>query len=88
MDESLIETGGAVNIKQYNPMKTRTCRFRIYSHHDLLYWKPQNFEESMWYIGTVSEEVNCLVDDLECSVDVSGRNISMDRYYSSIKTAF
>ena len=93
IDATLYPQRTSVAFKQYNPSKPSRYRLLFKSINGVRYpftfvttvyaGKPTN-GEGEFYIQGVENTVKYMVKKLDDSVDISGRNISFDRLYTSI----
>lgn len=96
IDETLYPSRGRISFKNYNPSKP--ARYGLlfqslnsvewaYTHSIIVSaGKPQN-GTGEYYINNVPDKVKALVRNTQRSVKLTGRNISTDRYYTSIPVA-
>lgn len=94
IDETLYPYRGRITIKQYNPNKP--AKYGIlyrslsdarlpYTYNTLPYaGKPNAITEKREYVTGTDNYTKWLVKGAERSVDLSGRNISIDRYFTSM----
>ena len=95
IDETLYPYRGHIKLKQYNPNKP--AKYGLlhrsisdstlpYTYFTLPYaGKPEN--PNRYYVTGTDSYTKYLVENLRQHVDISGRNISMDRYFTSIPVA-
>ena len=96
LDETLFPMRNQVSFKQYNPDKPAKYWWLFislndapfsYTYHSLVYaGKPKKLPSPFYICGTESY-IKELVTSLEKFVSLQGRNISMDRLYTSIPIA-
>ena len=96
IDETLYAYRGMVKLKQYNPNKPAKygLLYRIisenvvpYTYFTLLYAGKPEMEGSEFYLTATDECSKYLVDKLFSHVNITGRNVSMDRYFTSVTIA-
>ena len=92
-DETLYAYRGMVKLKQYNPKKPARYGFLHqsisdsvvpYTYFTLLYVGKPEIEGSEFYVIDTDEHSVYLVNKLSSPVDITGRNVSMDRYFTSV----
>lgn len=96
LDETLYAFRGQIGIKQYNPKKPAKYGLLFQSINAVIFaytysicvvaGKPVS-GNGPFYTPTVLSKVQRLVTDLERHVSLKGRNITTDRYYTSIALA-
>ena len=97
LDETLYPTRNQISFKQYNPDKPakygllfksiNSARF-AYTYQTHVYCgKPEGEPDNTYYVTGTAEYVKMLVQNLAREQDLAGRNISMDRLYSSFYIA-
>ena len=97
IDETLYPYRGKVSMRQYNPNKPakygilyRSLSDAVvpYTYYTLPYaGKPNEINDNSHYVTGTDKCTEYLVDGLQEHVDLSGRNISMDRYFTSMTIA-
>lgn len=97
LDETLYPMRTQVGFKQYNPdkpakygilFKSINCARYPYTYQAHVYCgKPNSIEESHYYVCGTENYIKYLVEKLHKTVSICGRNISMDRLYTSIPIA-
>ena len=97
IDETLYPYRGKVSMRQYNPNKP--AKYGIlyrslsdgvvpYTYFTLPYaGKPEEITDESHYVTGTDKYTEYLVDGLLHYVDIGGRNISMDRYFTSMTIA-
>eukprot|EP00112_Aurelia_sp_Birch-Aquarium-sp1_P020887 Seg549.6 transcript_id=Seg549.6/GoldUCD/mRNA.D3Y31 product="PiggyBac transposable element-derived protein 4" protein_id=Seg549.6/GoldUCD/D3Y31 len=96
IDETLYPYRGNIGFRQYNPSKPAKygllyrsisdSRVR-YTYFTLPYTGKPREEPNQYYINSSDGYCLYLVDGLSKHVDISGRNISLDRFFTSISLA-
>ena len=96
IDETLYPMRNQVAMKQYNPNKPAKYGLLFkslndgrfpYTYNSLVYaGKPQQ-GDGPYYINTIEDHVKTLVRTTGAKLPLDGRNISMDRLYTSVSTA-
>jgi len=96
IDESLIPMRNQINFKQYNPMmpakygllfKSLNDARYPYTYNSIVYsGKPVN-GPGPFYIDSIENSIKKLVTNTSSKLPLAGRNISMDRLYTSIPIA-
>ena len=93
IDETLYPYRGMVKLKQYNPSKTAKYGILYQSISDsvvpfiyftLPYAGKPEVEVSEFYVTGTDEYSLYLVDKLSSNVDITGRNVSVDRYFTTV----
>ena len=97
IDETLYPYRGKVSMSQYNPNKPSKygILYRslsdvvvLYTYYTLPYdGKPDEINGDSHYVTGTDKYTEYFVDGLQEHVDLSGRNVSMDRYFSSMTIA-
>ena len=96
IDEILDAYRGLVKLKQYNPNKPakygllyRSISDSVvpYTYFTLTYAGKPETEGSEFYVTGTDEYSVYLVDKLSSHVDITGRNVSMDRYFTCVAIA-
>ena len=94
IDETLYPYQGKIVIRQYNPNKP--AKYGIlyrsisdsrvpYTYYTLPYaGKPEEITDDSEYVTGTDNYTKYLVEGLEQHVNLQGRNISMDRYFTSM----
>ena len=93
IDETLYPYRGCIGLKTYNPSKPAKYGLLVislsdaevpYTYFSLPYaGKPE--EPNQFYVPGTDEKTQYLVDNLSAHVNIAGRNISMDRYFTSVQ---
>ena len=96
IDETLYHMRTQVGIKQYNPDKPakygllfkslNDARFP-YTYQSLPYAGKPAAGDGPYYLNKIEDYVKKLVGDAQAKLPLQGRNISMDRLYTSISLA-
>ena len=95
-DDTLHAHRGMVKLKQYNPNKPAKYGLLYQSISDsvvpftyfiLPYAGKRDTEGSEFYVTSTDEYSVYLVDKLFSHVNITGRNVSMDRYFTSVTIA-
>ena len=95
IDETLYPYRGSIKLRQYNPNKPAKygLLYRSISDSTIPYTyftlpyagKPE--APNQYYVTGTDKYTEYLVESLKKQVDISGRNISMDRYFTSVSIA-
>ncbi len=96
IDETLYPYRGNIGFRQYNPAKpakygllyrSLSDSVKRYTYFSLFYaGKPRGIPDS-FYVSSVDGYTKYLVDGLSKFLDLSGRNISLDRFFTSLPIA-
>ena len=96
IDETLYAYRGMVKLKQYNPNKPAKygLLYRIISdsvvpctYFPLPYAGKPGIEGSEFYVTGSDENSVYLVDKISSHVNITGRNVSVDRYFTGVTIA-
>lgn len=97
LDETLYPFRGRIGIKQYNPKKPAKYGLlyrsisdaeRPYTYYTLPYaGKPNVVTQESEYVTGTDNYTKYLVKGLERCVDLRGRNLSIDRFFTSVTIA-
>lgn len=97
LDETLYPYRGRISIKQYNPNKPAKYGLlyrsisdaeKPYTYNTLPYaGKPHNITPQSEYVTGTDNYTKYLVKGLERQVNIKGRNLSIDRYFTSVTIA-
>ena len=97
LDETLYPTRTQVSFKQYNPdkpakygvlFKSLNCARYPYTYQTHVYsGKPEVTEGNRYYVQGTINYIKYLVENLEKCHRLKGRNITMDRLYTSLEIA-
>ena len=96
IDETLYPTRNKISFRQYNPSKPAKygLLFKLinavtytYTHCIIPYCGKPTEEPTTYYVKGVEDTVKYLVQNLQDHVDVQGRNITFDHYYTSVSLA-
>ena len=95
IDETLYPYRGSIKLRQYNPNKPAKYGLLYrsildstipYTYFTLPYaGKPE--APNQYYVTGTDKYTEYFVESLKKQVDISGRNISMDRYFTSVSIA-
>lgn len=96
LDETLYPTRVCVAFRQYN--KSKSAKYGLlfrsinsaempYTYTSILYAGKPVGEPNEYYINSTDDIVKYLVTSLKENVNLQGRNISCDRYYTSLEMA-
>ena len=95
LDEKLYSMRNQIGFKQYNPDKPAKYGMLFkslnsagipYLHRTVVYSSKPEGEANEFYLKGTANYVKSLVSGLQKYVKLDGRNISMDRLYTSIPT--
>ena len=97
LDETLYPARTQVSFKQYNPdkpakygvlFKSLNCARYPYTYQSHVYCgKPEVSEDNQYYVQGTANYIKYLVEKLAKCHNLSGRNITMDRLYTSFEIA-
>ena len=96
LDETLYPTRVQVSFKQYNPdkpakygllFKSINAARYAYTHQTIVYSGKPTGEPNEFYISATINYIKRLVENLSLHHTLAGRNISMDRLYTSFEVA-
>ena len=96
IDETLYPTRNKISFRQYNPSKPAKYGLLFksinsvtytYTHCIIPYCGKPTEDATGFYVKGVEETVQYLVQNLQKYVDLQGRNITFDRYYTSVALA-
>ena len=96
IDKTLYGYRGMVKLKQYNPNKPAKyglLHWSIsdsvvpYTYFTLPYAGKPKIEGSEFYVTSTNEHSMYLLDKLSSHVNITGRNVSLDHYFTSVTIA-
>ena len=96
VDETLYLYRGRIGMKQYNPSKLEKCGLLyrslydakvLYTYSTLYAGKPEVIGANDYYVTGCDEYTKWLVNNFQIYGTLQGRNISLDRYFTSVTLA-